>query len=302
MALDVKIGINPISWMNDDLPSLGADTPIETALAEGSRIGYQGFELGGRFPKEAAALRAKLSAYGLACVSGWYSGRLAGRSVEEEIREVEPHLRLLTGNEAQVMVYGEVQDSIQGNLSAPLRERPRFGSLEAFTRYGERLTAFGRHLLGRGIRLAYHHHMGAYVQAPEDVDTLMAVTGEEVGLLIDTGHATFAGSDPAAMLAKHTPRVCHVHLKDVRRAVMETAHNRAWSFLQSVLNGVFTVPGDGSIDFAPVMALLDRANYRGWLVVEAEQDPAVAHPYTYAKKGFEHVDGLVKALRRGAVR
>jgi len=299
MALDVKIGINPISWTNDDLPSLGGDTPLETALSEGKSIGYQGFELGGKFPKEAAALRATLAGYGLACVSGWYSGGLAGRSVEEEIREVEGHLRLLTGNEARVMVYGEVHDSIQGKMDVPLRERPRFSSQDAFKRYGERLTAFGRYLLNRGIRLAYHHHMGAYVQAPEDVDALMSLTGEEVGLLFDTGHAAFGGADVVALLSKHVTRVCHVHCKDVRPAVLQTAHNRGWSFLQSVLNGVFTVPGDGGIDFAPVLDILDRANYRGWLVVEAEQDPAVAPPYAYAKKGHDYLDGLVQA-RRGA--
>ncbi len=298
MSLDVKIGINPISWMNDNLPSLGGDTPIETALSEGSRIGYQGFELGNKFPKEAKALAVVLAPYGLACVSGWYSGRLAGRSVEEEVREVEAHLQLLTGNGAQVMVYGEVQDAIQGNIAAPLRDRPRLTSPDAWKRYGERLTAFGRHLLSRGLRLAYHHHMGAYVQAPEDIDKLMSVTGEEVGLLFDTGHTTFAGGDPAAILAKHVARVCHVHCKDVRPEVMKAAQANAWSFLQSVLNGVFTVPGDGCVDFAAVLAVLDRAEYRGWLVVEAEQDPAVAPPYTYAKKGFDTLTSLVGALSR----
>ena len=300
MSLDVRIGINPISWMNDDLPSLGGDTPIETALSEGSRIGYQGFELGNKFPKEAAALKAKLAPYGLACVSGWYSGRLAGRTVEEEIREVEAHLQLLAGNGCQVMVYGEVQDSIQGQMSVPLRDRPRLTSPDQWKRYGERLTAFGRHLLGRGVRLAYHHHMGAYVQAAEDVDQLMALTGEEVGLLFDTGHALFAGVDPVALLARHVKRVCHVHCKDVRPEVLKAAHDRAWSFLQSVLNGVFTVPGDGCIDFAAVIAELDRAGYRGWLVVEAEQDPAVAPPYANAKKGFDTLTSLVAAAGRAS--
>jgi inosose dehydratase len=184
-------------------------------------------------------------------------------------------------------------------MSAPLRNRPKFVSQDDWKRYAERVTVFGRHLLGRGIRLAYHHHMGAYVQAPEDVDTLMSLTGEEVGLLFDTGHATFGGGDAVAMLAKHVRRVCHVHCKDVRLAVMQTALNRGWSFLQSVLNGVFTVPGDGGVDFAGVLGVLDKASYRGWLVVEAEQDPAVAPPYAYAKKGFETLTGLVRGLAAG---
>jgi inosose dehydratase len=157
--------------------------------------------------------------------------------------------------------------------------------------------------LTRGVRLAYHHHMGAYVQAPEDVDQLMSVTGEEVGLLFDSGHMAFAGGDPVAMLGKHVARVCHVHCKDVRPEVLRMARNRSWSFLQSVLAGAFTVPGDGAIDFAALLGVLDRHGYRGWLVVEAEQDPVVAPSYAYADKGYGHLRGIVDALRsaeRGA--
>lgn len=299
MGLAVRIGVNPIAWMNDDLPSLGAETPVEAALAEGRRIGYQGFELGGRFPRDPAALRALLAAHGLACVSGWWSGRLAGRSVEEEVREVEGHLRLLAGNGAAVMVYGEIQDAIQGSIDVPLFKRPRLRDAAAWRAYGERLTAFARHLLGRGLRLAYHHHMGAYVEAAEDVDQLMAVTGPEVGLLLDTGHAAFAGADPVALLERHAARVCHVHCKDVRPAVLRMARNQAWSFLQSVLAGAFTVPGDGVVDFRKVLSALDRRGYRGWLVVEAEQDPAVAPPGAYAEKGYRHLRGLLAELESG---
>jgi inosose dehydratase len=247
-GLDVRIGINPISWSNDDLPSLGGETPLETALAEGKAIGYEGFELGNKFPREPAALKAVLARHGLACVSGWYSGRLARRSVTEEIDAVGPHLDLLARNGSTVMVYGEVTDSIQG-ASAPLYQRPRFVKPEQWPAYGERLTAFGRHLLKHGVRLAYHHHMGAYVETPADVDRLMEVTGDEVGLLFDSGHMTFAGGDAVAMLARHVARVCHVHCKDVRPYVIRLARNRNWSFLQSVINGAFTVPGDGAVDF-----------------------------------------------------
>ncbi len=295
MALAVRIGVNPVCWMNDDLPSLGGDTPLETVLSQGAAAGYQGFELGNRFPREPAALRATLGAHHLACASGWWSGRLAGRSVEEESRAVEDHLRLLLENGATVMVYGEVQDSIQG-VDAPLFKRPRFRDQAGWRAYGERLTAFARHLLSRGLRLAYHHHVGAYVEAPEDVDRLMAVTGPEVGLLLDTGHAAFAGGDPAELLERHAARVCHVHCKDVRPAVVRMARNRAWSFLQSVLAGVFTVPGDGAIDFRRVLAILDRHGYRGWLVVEAEQDPAVAPPAAFVEKGHRHLAGLLAEL------
>ena len=294
-GLDVRIGINPISWSNDDLPSLGGETPLETALSEGKAIGYEGFELGNKFPREPAALKAVLARHGLACVSGWYSGRLARRSVAEEIDAVGPHLDLLAKNGSTVMVYGEVADSIQGS-SAPLYQRPRFVKPEQWSAYGERLTDFGRHLLKHGVRLAYHHHMGAYVETPSDVDRLMEVTGDEVGLLFDSGHMTFAGGDAVAMLARHVARVCHVHCKDVRPYVIRLARNRNWSFLQSVINGAFTVPGDGAIDFPALLGILHDHGYRGWLVVEAEQDPAVAPSYEYAEKGYRALRGIVDAL------
>ena len=162
--------------------------------------------------------------------------------------------------------------------------------------YGERLTAFGRYLLRQGVRLGYHHHMGAYCETPENVDTLMRVTGEEVGLLFDTGHMAFAGAGPGgvvAILQKHLPRVCHVHCKDVRPQVLEQVRANGWSFLQSVLNGAFSTPGEGCVDFAAVIAILREAGYRGWLVVEGEQDPAVAPAYRYADMAYRLLSALV---------
>jgi len=299
--LDVRIGINPISWSNDDLPSLGGETPLEVALTEGKAIGYEGFELGNKFPRESKALGQVLGAHGLALVSGWYSGRLATRGVDAEIEAVGPHLQKLADNGATVMVYGEVADSIQGS-PVPLYKRPRFRDAAAWDAYAERVTALARHTLARGVRLAYHHHMGAYVQAAEDVDALMERVGEEVGLLFDSGHITFAGGDAVAMLRKHVARVCHVHCKDVRPAVVKIAYNRQWSFLEAVINGAFTVPGDGVVDFPALLSILRDHGYRGWLVVEAEQDPAVAPSYRYAKMGHDHLRGIVDALnaRRAA--
>jgi len=290
--MNVKIGINPISWSNDDLPSLGGETPLEVALAEGKRIGYEGFELGNKFPRESAALREVLSAHGLDLVSGWYSGRLAGRSVEDEIAAVGPHLKLLADNGAEVMVYGEVQDSIQG-APQPLYKRPRFFTSAQWDAYADRLTQFAKHTLSHGVRVAYHHHMGAYVETPADVDELMSRVGPEVGLLFDSGHMTFAGGDAVEMLRKHVKRVCHVHCKDVRPDVIALARNRNWSFLESVINGAFTVPGDGAIDFPALMSILRKNRYDGWLVVEAEQDPVVAPSYAYANKGFRTLTELV---------
>jgi inosose dehydratase len=296
----VKIGINPISWSNDDLPSLGGETPLEVALSEGNAIGYQGFELGNKFPRESTALHKVLSAHGLELVSGWYSGRLAKRTVEEEIVAVGPHLKLLADNGAKVMVYGEVADSIQG-APKPLYKRPRFYKPQDWQLYADRLTAFARHTLAHGVRVAYHHHMGAYVETPADVDTLMALVGDEVGLLFDSGHITFAGGDAAVMLAKYVKRVCHVHCKDVRPEVIRLARNGNWSFLQAVINGAFTVPGDGAIAFRPLLQLLYDNGYEGWLVVEAEQDPVVAPSYRYANNGFRHLHDLVASIEGGGV-
>jgi inosose dehydratase len=289
---DVRIGINPLTWMNDDLPSLGGETPLGTALTEGKQIGYEGFELGNKFPREPQALKALLAEYDLALVSGWYSGRLAKRSAEEEIEAAQSHLELLAENGATVLVYGEVADSIQG-LPRPLYQRPRFFSDDRWREYAKRLDSFAEYTLSRGIRVAYHHHMGAYVETPTDLDRLMTLTGDAVGLLFDTGHITFAGGDPVAILDRYLGRVCHVHCKDVRRDVIKLARNRDWSFLEAVINGVFTVPGDGVVNFAAIIARLRRHGYRGWLVVEAEQDPVIATSYAYAQKGYETLRTLV---------
>ena len=299
MTFNVKIGINPISWMNDDLPSLGGETPLEVALSEGAQIGYRGFELGNKFPKEPAALAAVLGKHGLECVSGWYSGRLATCSVEDEIAAVGPHLRLLAENGSKVMVYGEVANAIQGRPD-PLYKRPRFLNDQEWREYADKLTAFARFTLSHGVRVAYHHHMGAYVETPADVERLMALTGDEVGLLFDSGHITFAGGDPLAVLQQHIKRVCHVHCKDVRPAVVKMARNGNWSFLQAVINGAFTVPGDGAIDFDGLLRLLYRHGYEGWLVVEAEQDPAVAPSYQYADMGYRHLAELVRTIEAGS--
>lgn len=299
MTWNVRIGINPISWSNDDLPALGGETPLETALMEGAQIGYQGFELGNKFPKEGPALKAKLAEYGVVCVSGWYSGHLAEGPLDSDIEACAAHMEKLKFNDCKVVVYGEVAGSIQGRIDTPLARRPRFAGDAQWQAYAKKLNAFGEHLQAAyGITLAYHHHMGAYVEAPADIDRLMAETDPaRVGLLFDTGHAYYGGaSDPAALLKKHLSRVVHVHCKDVRAQVVAKARNDGWSFLTGVLNGTFTVPGDGVIDFDAVLSTLHAGGYQGWLVVEAEQDPAVAPSYVYAKKGYETLKRIVDRL------
>jgi inosose dehydratase len=298
MTWNVRIGINPISWSNDDLPALGGETSLETALREGAQIGYEGFELGNKFPKEPAALKAKLAEFGVACVSGWYSGELAEGSFDDEVRRCVAHMEKLRHNGCKVVVYGEVAGSIQGRIDTPLAERPRFVTDAQWQAYAAKLNRFGEHLQAAyGITLAYHHHMGAYVESPADIDRLMAETGPQVGLLFDTGHAWYGGAaDVNALLHKHLERVVHVHCKDVRPQVIRSARNDGWSFLRGVLNGTFTVPGDGAIDFDAVLSTLHAGGYEGWLVVEAEQDPAVAPSYAYAKKGHDTLRRIVDRL------
>ena len=241
-----------------------------------------------------------MAEYGVVVVSGWYSGNLAEGTVEAEIAAVQSHMKKLLHNGCKVMVYGEVGGSIQGQRQMPLSKRPRYTERTQWEAYATRLNQFGAYLKSQGITLAYHHHMGAYCQSPADLDLLMSLTTPDVGLLFDTGHMTFGGGDALTELKKHLDRVVHFHCKDVRKHVLQQANNNDWSFLDSVLNGVFTVPGDGMIDFEPLLQLLADRNYSGWLVVEAEQDPAIAPSYEYAKKGFDHLKALVAKINGAA--
>ncbi|AJZ91180.1 Rhizopine catabolism protein mocC [Beauveria bassiana D1-5] len=291
--MTVHLGINPLTWTNDDLPSLGADTPLETCLSEGREAGFEGFELGNKFPREAGVLGPILDKHDLKLVSGWYSGRLLERTVEEEIEAVQPHLTLLRELGAKVLVFAEVTHCIHGEQQTPVHLRPRF-PVERWQEYGEKLTAFARYTQQQGVQIAYHHHMGTVIESADDVNNLMIHTGPEVGLLLDTGHLTFAGADPLAVAERWISRINHVHCKDVRAGVLADVKNRKTSFLDAVLSGVFTVPGDGCVNYPPIMALLKKHGYQGWLVVEAEQDPAVAHPMTYARLGYANLSRFAR--------
>lgn len=289
----VRIGINPLTWSNDDLPSLGAQTPLETCLREARAAGYAGVELGNKFPRTPQALRAALEPHGLALVSGWYSARLLERDAAAEFAAMQPHLRLLVDLGADVMVVAEVTHCVHGDRHARQSRRP-FMPKHAWGEYGDRITRLARLMRAAGMRLAYHHHMGTVVQSGDDVDRLMENSGPEVELLLDTGHLRFAGADPAAYAARYAARIAHVHCKDVRAEVLVDVRNRDTSFLDAVLEGVFTVPGDGCVDYDAVLAPLAAAGYRGWLVVEAEQDPAIAHPMSYATLGFRNLAALAR--------
>ena len=289
----VRIGINPLTWTNDDMPALGGDTPLEVCLAEARQAGYEGVEMGIKFPRRTDELRPILERHGLALVSGWYSAGLLSRPLADEIEAVADHLALMAGMGCGVMVLCETTGAVHGRREVPLSRRPRLDD-DRWPAFGEALTALAEHLLGRGVRMAYHHHMGSVVETEDDVDRLMACTGEAVGLLLDTGHLSYAGGDPLAVVRRHGGRIVHVHCKDIRADVLADARARDSSFLDAVIAGVFTVPGDGCIDYAALAGALAETGYEGWLVVEAEQDPALAHPLTYAKMGHS---GLARAVR-----
>jgi inosose dehydratase len=296
--MTIRIGINPITWSNDDLPELGGDTSLDTCLAEARRAGYEGLELGNKFPRTPDRLAAAMAPHGLAVVSGWYSARLLERDADAEIAAMQPHLDLLRAMGCAVMVFAETAGSVAGARQTPIRARPRLSEAQ-WPVFLERLDRVARHLAASGVNMAFHHHMGTVIETADDVDRMLAGTSDAVGLLLDTGHFTFAGDDPLAVLSRHAARINHVHCKDVRLDVLASMRAADASFLDAVLAGVFTVPGDGGVAFAPILARLAESGYRGWLVVEAEQDPAKAHPLTYATIGRRNLAGL--ARRAGLV-
>ncbi len=288
----IRLAINPLTWTNDDMPELGAETPLETCLAEAKQAGFAGVELGNKFPREAATLGPILARHGLALASGWYGSRLLERDVDAEMEAAAPHLALLSAMGCTACVFAEVSGAVHGARTTPLSHRPVLSDAD-WAVLAPRMTEMARRMAARGLRLAYHHHLGTVVETAQEIDRLMASTGPEFTLLLDTGHLTAAGGDPVAMARRHAGRIAHVHCKDVRRDVLARAKAADLPFLEAVLEGMFTVPGDGMVDFAAVLGALAEGRYQGWLVVEAEQDPAKAHPLTYARMGHDHLAGLV---------
>jgi myo-inosose-2 dehydratase len=287
----VRIGGNPIGWSNDDMRELGGATPLEVCLAEASEAGFAGMELGHKFPREPKALAAVLGQFGLSLVSGWYSAELLRRDAEAEMEHLRPHLDLLKAFGCNVLVFAETSNAVHGDRTRPLAERPVLAASE-WSRFGERMTEVADRTLSEGMRLVYHHHMGTVVETADEIGALMAATGPSVHLLLDTGHATFAGADPAALAREYRTRISHVHAKDVRPDIMAAARAQRLSFLDSVIAGAFTVPGDGCVDYPAVFRELP--GYSGWVVVEAEQDPAKAHPLTYAKLGYRNLTAYLE--------
>jgi inosose dehydratase len=291
--MSVRLGINPITWSNNDVPELGGDIPLETCLAETRQAGFAGTELGGKFPRSGTALKPLLDGYGLELVSGWYDGRILEKEVEQEFDAILPHLTLLKHCGARHVVYADTSRGRHGAIHDPISRRPKLSD-EEWKPYGEKITRLSERFAEFGVRMAFHHHMGTIVETDEEIDRLMAVTGEAFGLLYDTGHCSFAGGDPKALLQRHVKKVVHVHCKDVRPDVLRRARAEDMSFISAVMDGIFTVPGDGAQDYPTLLKILSDNGYAGWLVVEAEQDPARAHPLTYATMGYRNLKSLAE--------
>ena len=292
--MNVRIGINPITWTNDDVPELGGDTPLETCLSETRAAGYAGTELGGKFPRDAGVLRPILDGHGLALISGWFDGRCAEKTVEDEMQAITPHLTLLRDMGCSHVVYADTSLGRHGAIWGPISQRPAL-TADEWPAYGAKLTALAERFADFGVGMAFHHHMGTIVETDAEVGLLMQHTGRAVGLLYDTGHSIFSGGDPLALVKAHVDRIVHVHCKDARRPVLERARASDMSFMDAVIAGIFTVPGDGIIDYPAILKVLHDAGYSGWMVVEAEQDPNKADPLTYATMGFQNLSRMARA-------
>jgi inosose dehydratase len=297
--MSIRFGVSPIAWINDDLPELGGETPVETVLRDSQALGFEGIELGGKFPRDPARLGAQLGLHGLALIGGWWSAALLVRSVEEEIAALQSHLQLLEALGSGVFIIAECSNTVHGDRRRALAATPRLTEAQ-WPEFGERLSTLARYLEERGSRLAYHFHLGTVVDGEDDIERFLAHTDPSVGFVIDTGHAALGGINAERLIRSHPERVVHVHTKDVRRQVFDDTLRRGGSFLDGVLAGMFTAPGDGDVDFRGVAQALIDIGYSGWIVVEAEQDPARADPRIYGRIGLETVRGLLGPAQRAA--
>lgn len=283
--MTIRWGVSPIGWANDDLPALGAGTTLETILSDARTIGFAGVELGHLFPRDPALLAPTMAAHGLTTIGGWHGMRLLEHDAATEIAAMTPHLDLLGGVGADIVIVAETSNAVHGDPSHPLAASPRLAEAD-WPEFGRRLDRIAAHVATRGMRLAYHHHLGTVVETAADLDRLLAATGSAVGLTIDTGHASYGGIDPVAVVRSASERIVHVHAKDVRADRHAAILRAGGSFLDGVAAGIFTTPGDGDYDFAPLIAALQAIDYAGWIVIEAEQDPALADPRAYAASGL----------------
>jgi inosose dehydratase len=286
--MKAKLGIAPIAWWNDDLAELSDDVSLEECLRQASVAGFTGMETGRRFPMNMDELGPILARYGVSVCGGWFSGLLLDGDIEREKDRIRQQMNFFIAAKAPCIVYGETARSIQGVRSAPLATKPILSEAE-IKAYGRKMTAFAEWCAAQGMPIAYHHHMAAAIETEPELDLLMANSGEALPLLFDAGHMAFAGGDVLRVVDKHYRRISHVHTKDVRRGAIDALDRTRESFLDAVVKGAFTVPGDGSLDFAAIVSRLASHGYEGWFVVEAEQDPKVSPPLETAKKGHKEL-------------
>ncbi len=285
------VGANPIIWSNDDFDDLAGDVPLDTILREMRAAGFAGSELGHAYPRTSHALGAALARHDLRLVSGWHSTFLASGDLAREEASFRPHLQLLKSLHARVAIVAECTRCIHGTREAALgfdgRESPRLDESE-----WPKLVNGLRHLAtvaaADGIRLVYHHHMGTVIQAEADLHRLLAAA-PTLDLLLDPGHLAFAGIDPVAIAQRYRTRIGHVHLKSVRAEIADQVRREGWSFYRAVSSGVFTIPGDGCVDFPAIFRILREVGYRGWLVVEAEEDPVKVPALPKARAARDYV-------------
>lgn len=286
----VKLGIAPIAWTNDDMPELGAENTFEQCISEMALAGFKGTEVGNKYPKDVKVLKKALELRGMEIASAWFSAYLTTKPYEETEKAFITHRDFLHEMGAKVIVVSEQGHSIQGKMEVPIFNNKPLFTEEEWEKLSTGLDKLGKLAKERDMKLVYHHHMGTGVQTTEEIDRLMEITDPElVYLLYDVGHLVYSGEEPIEVLNKHIDRIKHVHLKDVRKNVINLVKEKDMSFLQSVKSGAFTVPGDGDIDFEHIFKILAENNYEGWLLVEAEQDPAKANPCEYAMKARKYI-------------
>ena len=282
----VKLGIAPIGWTNDDLPDLGSENTFEQCISEMALAGFKGSEVGNKYPKDPVVLKAALDLRGIEICNQWFSSFLITQPFEQVEQDFRNQLAFLKALGSKRIGASEQSHSVQGQQDVPI-----FGNKYVMNDEEWELFCQGMNKLGKiakeeyGIELVFHHHLGTVVENAGEVERMMNNTDPEyVSLLFDSGHFTYCGEDPTEMVLKYIDRIKHVHLKDVRKEVVEAVKANKDSFLDGVRKGAFTVPGDGCIDFKPIFEVLEKNGYEGYMVVEAEQDPAVANPFEYALK------------------
>ena len=291
--MKIKLGIAPIAWSNDDMPELGGDTPIEKCLDDANASGFTGIELGGKFPRNPGIIKFLLEKFTLKMPGGWYGSLLRQRTAKEEWIALQDHLNLLKLLNADVFVFADVSGSIQGDETKALSQRPKLEK-EEWNSYSSKINELSNRLMDEGMPISYHEHMGTIIQSEEDVDRFMESTNDNTFLLYDTGHLMFAEADYQRVLKNYISRINHVHCKDIRKDIFLNSLKNDLSFRNSFLKGVFTVPGDGCIDYNPLIKVLYESNYKDWLIIEAEQDPKKANPLEYAKKGYNYLNEVIK--------